>query len=142
MQPLVRFAIETAMRQGEMLSLRWEHVDLRTRTAHLEDTKNGEARTVPLSSRAAAVLEVLPHSIDGRVFPISAQAVKRAWGRACRRAGIEGLHFHDLRHEATSRLAERLPNLIELAAVTGHKDPRMLKRYYHPRAADLAKKLG
>ena len=142
MRPLVRFAIETAMRQGELLSLRWEHVDLRTRTAHLKNTKNGEARTVPLSSRAVAVLEVLPHSIDGRVFPITAQAVKLAWGRACRRAGIEGLHFHDLRHEATSRLAERLPNLIELAAVTGHKDLRMLKRYYHPRATDLARKLG
>jgi integrase len=58
------------------------------------------------------------------------------------RAGIEDLHFHDLRHEATSRLAEKLPNVIELAAVTGHKDLRMLKRYYHPRAEDLARKLG
>ena len=76
------------------------------------------------------------------MFPISSQAVKLAWGRACRRAGIEGLHFHDLRHEATSRLAERLPNLIELAAVTGDKNLRMLRRYYHPRATDLAKKLG
>ena len=76
------------------------------------------------------------------MFPISSQAVKLAWGRACRRAGIKGLHFHDLRHEATSRLAERLPNLIELAAVTGDKNLRMLRRYYHPRATDLAKKLG
>ncbi|MCK9367423.1 MAG: site-specific integrase [Metallibacterium scheffleri] len=142
LRPLVQFAIETAMRQGEMLALVWEHVDLEERTAHLEDTKNGEARTVPLSSRAVAVLEALPRSPDGRVFPISAQAVKLAWGRACRRAGLEDLHFHDLRHEAASRLAEKLPNLIELAAVTGHKDLRMLKRYYHPRATDLAKKLG
>ena len=142
MRPLVQLAVETAMRQGELLSMHWEHVDLKAQTAYLPDTKNGEARTVPLSSRAVAVLEALPRSADGRVFPISAQAVKLAWGRACRRAGIEGLHFHDLRHEATSRLAEKLPNLIELAAVTGHLDPRMLKRYYHPRATDLAKKLG
>ena len=130
------------MRQGELLALRWERVDLEARTAYLEDTKNGEARTVPLSSRAVAVLEALPRSANGRVFPITAQAVKLSWGRACKRAGIKGLHFHDLRHEATSRLAEKLPNLIELAAVTGHKDLRMLKRYYHPRAADLARKLG
>ena len=144
MRPLVQFAIETAMRQGELLALLWENVDLKARTAHLEDTKNGEARTVPLSSRAVAVLEALPRSsgIDGRVFPLTAQAVKLAWKRACKRAGLENLHFHDLRHEATSRLAEKLPNLIELAAVTGHKDLRMLKRYYHPRATDLAKKLG
>ncbi len=142
MRPLVQFAIETAMRQGELLALRWENVDLKARTAHLEDTKNGEARTVPLSSRAVALLGALPRSADGRVFPVTAQAVKLAWKRACRRASIEGLHFHDLRHEATSRLAEKLPNLIELAAVTGHRDLRMLKRYYHPRATDLAKKLG
>ena len=144
MRPLVQLAIETAMRQGKLLALAWDNVDLKAQTARLEDTKNGESRTVPLSSHAVAVLEALPRGsgMDGRVFPISAQAVKLAWKRACKRAGIEGLHFHDLRHEATSRLAEKLPNLIELAAVTGHKDLRMLKRYYHPRATDLAKKLG
>ncbi len=141
LRPLVQLAVETAMRQGELLALTWDNVDLKARTAHLPDTKNGEARTVPLSSRAVAVLEALRRSADGRVFPITAQAVKLSWGRACKRAGIENLHFHDLRHEATSRLAEKL-NLLELAAVTGHKDLRMLKRYYHPRAADLAKKLG
>ena len=141
MQPLVRFAVETAMRQGELLTLRWDNVDLEARTAYLENTKNGDPRTVPLSSRAVAVLEALPRSPAARVFPLTAQAVKLAWSRACKRAGIENLHFHDLRHEATSRLAEKL-NLLELAAVTGHKDLRMLKRYYHPRASDLAKKLG
>lgn len=142
MLPLVQLAVETAMRRGELLALRWEHVDLKDRTAYLDDTKNGEARTVPLSSRALAVLKGLPRSPDGRVFPISAQAVQLAWKRACQRAGIEGLHFHDLRHEAASRLGGKLSNVLELAAVTGHKDLRMLKRYYHPRAADLAKKLG
>ena len=142
LRPLVQIAIETAMRQGELLALRWEHVDLKARTAHLEDTKNGESRTVPLSRRAGSILKALPRSPDGRVFPLTAQAVKLAWRRACLRAGIEDLHFHDLRHEAASRLGEKLSNVLELAAVTGHKDLRMLKRYYHPRAADLAKKLG
>ncbi len=105
-------------------------------------TKNGEPRTVPLSSRAVAVLEALPRSVDGRVFPTTAAALKKAWERAVARAGIEDLHFHDLRHEATSRLAERVPNVIELAAITEHKDLRMLKRYYHLRAEGLARKLG
>ena len=78
----------------------------------------------------------------GKVFKTTADALKKAWDRACTAAGLDDLHFHDLRHEATSRLAERLHNVIELSAVTGHKDLRMLKRYYHPRAEDLAKKLG
>jgi integrase len=141
-RPIVELALETAMRRGELLSLAWDNIDLKRRTAHLPVTKNGEARTIPLSSRAIAILNDLPRSIDGRVFPVTANALKIAFERSVRRAGIEDLHFHDLRHEATSRLAEKLPNLIELSAVTGHKDLRMLKRYYHPRAEDLAKKLG
>ncbi len=141
-RPLVLLALETAMRRGEMLSLLWANIDSKRSLAYLPTTKNGDARTVPLSSLALSVLREMPRSIDGRVFPISDDAVKKAFVRACKRAGIEDLHFHDLRHEATSRLAERLPNLVELAAVTGHKDLRMLKRYYHPRAEDLARKLG
>lgn len=141
-KPLVIIAIETAMRRGELLSLAWKNVDLKAQTAFLEKTKNGDSRTVPLSLRACATLDALPRSIDGRVFPVSPDALKKAWGRACEGAKIKNLHFHDLRHEATSRLAEKLPNLIELAAVTGHRDLKMLARYYHPRAVDLAKKLG
>lgn len=141
-RPLVLLALETAMRRGELLTLLWENIDLKRRVAHLPITKNGDARTVPLSSAAVAVLKGLPRSIEGRVFPVTEDALKKAFTRACKRAEIEDLHFHDLRHEATSRLAERLPNVIELATVTGHKDLRMLKRYYHPRAEDLARKLG
>jgi integrase len=130
------------MRRGELLSLTWDNVDLKKQIAFLPETKNGETRTVPLSSRAVAVLEALPRSIGGKVFPTTPAALKKAFERACAGAGITNLHFHDLRHEATSRMSEKLPNLIELAAVTGHKDLRMLKRYYHPRAEDLARKLG
>ena len=65
-----------------------------------------------------------------------------AWQRAVKRSGLKDLHFHDLRHEAASRLAEKLSNILELSSVTGHKDIRMLKRYYHPRAEELAKKLA
>ena len=138
---VIRLAVETACRRGELCAMRWEHVDLKARTAHLPHTKNGHARTVPLSSRAVDVLHALPRRLDGRVFGLRPDSVSQAFARAAQRAGIEGVHLHDLRHEATSRLAERL-QAHELAKVTGHGDTRMLMRYYHPRATDLAKKLG
>ncbi|CAB1368374.1 site-specific integrase [Denitratisoma oestradiolicum] len=168
-KPLVLLAIETAMRRGELLSLTWPNVDLKRRIAHLPLTKNGESRTVPLSSRAVTILSELKRAQEDKkkgasrvvtlreqekspvgddqaegikVFPVTANALKLAFERAVRRAGLDNFRFHDLRHEGTSRLAEKLPNVIELAAVTGHKDLRMLKRYYHPRAEDLAMKLG
>lgn len=143
MLPLAQLALETAMRQGESLALRWENVDLRRRVAFLPETKNGESRAVPLSSRAIAILESLPRSIDGRVFPVTQGLVVQAWGHAVRRAGIKDLHFHDLRHEALSRLAERGSlSVLELTAISGHKTLQMLKRYTHLRAEDLAQKLG
>lgn len=142
MRPLVTLAIETAMRRGELLALRWSDVFLSDRYVRLHDTKNGELRDVPLSSRAYAVLEHLPRHLSGKVFPTTEDAVKKAFARAVIRADLGDLHFHDLRHEATSRIAEKLDNVLELSAVTGHKTLSMLKRYYHPRAKDLARKLG
>ncbi len=141
--PIVQLALETAMRQGELIRLHWEHIDLNRRTAHLPDTKNGEARTVPLSTTAVRVLRTLPRSLHGPVFPgVTTEAIKRAYIRAVRRAGIENLRFHDLRHEATTRLFEKGLNIMEVASVTGHKDLRMLRRYTHLKAEDLARKLG
>lgn len=142
-KPVVQLAIETAMRRGELLALRWADVDLTKRIAHLRTSKNGESRTVPLSPAAVAVLAGLPRSIDGRVMPTTADALKKGFTRACERAGIRGLRFHDLRHEATSRLFERgVFGMMEIAAITGHKTLSMLKRYTHLRAEDLARKLG
>ena len=168
--PLVQLALETAMRRGELLSLRWENVDLKRRTAHLPDTKNGDARTVPLSTKAVGILKELSsrsesspcdpeERVTGPVFTTTAMAFRRGFTRAvdrardeyiadCKKTGTRptlgflcDIHFHDTRHEAASRLAEKLSNVLELSAVTGHRDLRMLKRYYHPRAEDLAKKL-
>ncbi len=141
--PMVRLAIETAMRQGEIVSLRWENIDLQKRTAHLPETKNGEVRSVPLSSKAVEVLEALSPSINGAVFPgVTTEAVKRAFIRAGQRASLDDFHFHDLRHEATSRLVEKgVFDSLELMRITGHKDTRMLLRYTHLKASDLAKKL-
>ncbi len=141
--PIVQLALETAMRQGELISLRWENVDLNRCIAHLPDTKNGESRTVPLSTTAIKVLRALPRSINGQVFPgLTTEAVKRAYTRAVRRTDIKDLRFHDLRHEATTRLFEKGLNIMEVASITGHKDLRMLRRYTHLKAEDLARKLG
>jgi integrase len=140
--PATILSLETAMRRSELLRLCWSNIDLTEQTAFLPMTKNGTARTVPLSRKAVAVLSELPHSIDGRVFPVEAATLHAAFKRACKRAGVEGFRWHDLRHTAITRLAEKLPNLIELAAVSGHRSLTMLKRYYHPCAADLAKKIG
>jgi integrase len=141
-EPIIILALETAMRRSEILSLTWDNIDFQARTAFLPVTKNGRSRRVPLSAVALQVLEALPR--DGeRVFPVSANAIKLAWSRTiCPAAGIENLHFHDLRHEATSRLAESgLFTLVELQAVTGHRDTRMLLRYSHLCATKLAEKM-
>jgi integrase len=141
-RPFVILALETAMRRGELLSLRWENIDYSKRTAFLQLTKNGDSRTVPLSTRAIETLQALPISIDGRVLPINFAALETNFKRARERVKLENLRIHDLRHTAVTRLAERLPNLIELSAVSGHRSLAMLKRYYHPRAEDIARKLA
>lgn len=141
-KPAIVLALETAMRRGELLALEWQYVDLAKCVAYLPLTKNGDARTVPMSKKAVEALSALPRSIGGRVLPITPMALRKAFERACEGAGIADLHFHDLRHTATTRLAQKLPNLVELAAVTGHRDVRMLARYYHPKAEELARKLG
>ena len=140
---IVKLAIETAMRQGEIVSLDWKHVDLNKPSAYLPETKNGESRGVPLSTTAVATIRALPRSTSGKLFPgVTTEAVKRAFMRACARAEIEDFHFHDLRHEATSRLFEKGLNPLEVASITGHKTLQMLKRYTRLRAEDLAKKSG
>jgi integrase len=142
MLSIVEFTIETAMRRGELLRLMWSDVDFEKRTAYLAITKNGDSRTVPLSTTAIQILHSLPRSINGRVFPVNAPAVAAAFIRVTKRTGVLDFHFHDLRHTAITRLADKLPNLIELSAVSGHKSLSMLKRYYHPNAEQLAIKLG
>lgn len=134
-------SLETALRQGELLRLRWGDIDLENQTAFLPITKNGIARTVPLSKKAVSILSALPRDAEGNVFPIKSANLHAAFRRACSRADIVNFRWHDLRHTAITKLANKLPNVIELAAVSGHRSLAMLKRYYHPSAIDLAKKL-
>lgn len=145
MRILVQLAIETAMRQGELLKMCWEDIEFASDhgTAYLADTKNGEDRVVPLSAKAVALIRELPRPSDGgRVFPFTKDAVRTTWNFACKRAEITGLRFHDLRHEATSRLFELGLDRVEAASITGHKTLQMLKDYTHLRAATLAKKIN
>jgi len=138
----VVLALTTAMRRGELLALRWEHVDLNRRVAFLPQTKNGDSRTVPLMPRALELLASLPHSECGRVIPLTGNALQKAFTRARVTAGLPDVHLHDARHCAITKMSELLPNVIELAAVSGHKDLQMLKRYYHPNPETLALKLA
>ncbi|WP_256204499.1 tyrosine-type recombinase/integrase [Pseudomonas sp. CBZ-4] len=167
---IMTFAVETAMRRSEITSLQSANVNLDKRVALLLITKNGSSRGVPLSSKAAGILKNLAERDDGRCFRSRPDSITKAFANAianARHAYTEGLslhlkhkklsqenidkrieadpflmdlRFHDLRHEATSRLAEIFP-LHELTKITGHQDTRMLMRYYHPKTEDLAKKL-
>ncbi|MFM8239310.1 MAG: site-specific integrase, partial [Actinomycetota bacterium] len=113
------------------------------RTLRLTMTKNGHPRTIPLAPEAMATIEALRSLSRGeRILTISANALRLAWERMKRRAGIQDLRFHDLRHEAISRLFERGLNVPEVAVMSGHRDPRMLFRYTHPRPEDIARKLA
>lgn len=202
--PVIRWALETAMRREEISSLTWNNIDLVRRTAHLPRTKNGEARTVPLSSRALEILDNVLFRIGGQVFEESDNQIKTQWTQEAamapdetttltwaeidlvprtarglqlsesameilhgllrripapvfgltkdqitdrmrvttKRAQLSNLRFHDIRHEATSRLFERgTLDMMEVAQITGHKTLSMLRRYTHLRAEDLAEKL-
>jgi len=143
MNQVIRFALETAMRRGELAGMTWEMVDLKKRTVTLPETKNGQKRIVPLSSVAATILKdrLSTRRIDGKVWNIGLDAISQDFAKACQKAGLSDLHFHDLRHEATSRFFEKGFNPMEVSAITGHKTLQMLKRYTHLRAEDLAERL-
>jgi integrase len=137
------------MRRGEILNIRAGHIDLDRRVLQIPETKTDVPRAIPLSGQAAGTLALLRDqalSAEDRIFPVTANAFRLAWERCRRRAarevqGIEDLRFHDLRHEAVSRFFEAGLSLPEVAAISGHREPRMLLRYTHLRPEDIAQKL-
>lgn len=139
-KPVVIFAMETAARRGEILSLTWDRVDLQRGTAKV-DGKTGP-RTIPLSPTCIALLKALPRSLDGRVFPVTVEALKQSYERVLARAGIHNFTFHDLRHDALTRLAKKGLSVLELRAISGHTSANMLQRYVSIDAGDLAEKLA
>ncbi len=148
-QRAIIIAVETAVRRGELLNIRKSHINFDNQTLHIPETKTDTPRTIPLSSRAVVSLRE-QISISGNIAPIREtplfsllpDSLSQAFRRLCRRLDIQNLHFHDLRHEATSRLFEKGLNPVEVATITGHKDTRMLMRYTHLRAEDLVGRLG
>lgn len=138
-EPIMRLARETGMRRGELLNVQAKHVDLKRRSLTIPLAKNGHSRTIPLSLEATAVLRQC--SREGHLFPITRNALRLAWERVKRRAGVPDLHFHDLRHEAISRLFEFGLTTPEVALVSGHRDIRMLFRYSHAMRSQIVAKL-
>ena len=138
--PIVELALETGMRRGEILKLKWSNINFYDRTAYLEDTKNGEDRYVPLSLKATELLSSVNKTND-IVFPLSSNAVRLSWERLKRKAKIYNLRFHDLRHEALSRMTEKGLNPLEVAGISGHKRLEQLGAYTHLDYRKLAKKL-
>ena len=134
LRKVIELAIETALRRGEILNIKTEHI--KGQTLLIPKTKNNHPRTIPLTKRALCILEnsKLP-------FPMSANAVRLAWERLKKKGNIKDLHFHDLRHEAISKFFERGLSIPEVALISGHKDVRMLFRYTHLRPEDILKKL-
>jgi len=131
---IIELAIETAMRRGEILNIKQEHI--KGQTLLIPETKNGHPRTIPLTKRALYILEnsQLP-------FSMPANAVRLAWDRLKKKGNIKDLHFHDLRHEAISRFFEKGLSIPEVALISGHRDYKMLFRYTHLKAEDILKRL-
>jgi len=151
MQYIIPFAVETAMRCGEIASIECDDIDFENKIVHLYDTKNNDSRDVPLSSTAYGIIKSVADMDYNPVFNMTAPAISKAFRRICKRArDIDGkedepivdLHFHDLRHEATTRLFEKGLSTEQVKAITGHKTYSMLARYTHLKASDLVGLLG
>lgn len=137
------FAIETAMRAGEIVALTWARVDTVRRVARLDQTKNGTGRDVPLSTEAVRIVRQLVEVTQDlqTVFGISStQTLDALFRKAKAKAAVDGLTFHDSRHTAITRLAKKL-DVLALARMVGHRDLRMLQVYYNESAEELAKRL-
>ncbi|MGH1429372.1 MAG: tyrosine-type recombinase/integrase [Arenicella sp.] len=152
---MVRLALYTAMRLGEISNLTRQQINLEKRTIHLSDTKNNESRTVPLTNKALVVInEALNHPIrpmdthllfygePGKTGDRKPYVINKLWNQALERAQINDLRFHDLRHEATSRFVEAGLSDQQVSSITGHKSMQMLRRYTHLRTEDLVSKIS
>lgn len=145
--PIVKFALETAMRRGEILALTWGNIDFERSSATIMEAKNGYGRVIPLTRTAVSVLRqveavnALPITTKARVFPIVPITLHSSWRGLVDRAKIHDLHFHDLRHEAISRLFEMGLTAPEVASISGHRTVSQLFRYAHASQASVREKM-
>ncbi len=144
LQLLTLLALGTGARAGELLTLTWRQVDLKKRQITLTKTKNGDARTLPIPEAAYPLLKgrIRQLGVD-LVFPSKRDPsrptnVRNAWLKALKRADIEEFHFHDLRHSAASYLVQAGVSLVQVAALLGHRDLKMTRRYSHLEPKHLA----
>ncbi len=143
---IIRLAVETAMRQAEFTQLTWKMVSFTQNTITLpgSTTKTGKKRVIPLSEKATDILQALYHKKkeeDERIFPVAPHSLATAFRRAAKRANIEDIHFHDMRHEAISRFVEMGLSIPEISGISGHATLQMLARYSHPSSEHLVAKL-
>ena len=131
------FAIETAMRLGELCQIRREHVHDKYVHLPAHTTKTNVARNVPLSGAARKLVKRLDDVTGDLLFDLDRDSCSTIFSKAAKKAGVENLTFHDTRHEATTRLAQKLP-VLDLARVTGHRDLKQLMTYYNKDAKELA----
>jgi integrase len=143
MSRIVKFAVATAMRQEEICRVTWDDLNSRTKMLTIRDRKDprekkGNDQRIPLLAvsgyDALALIEeqrALRTNAEDRIFPFNHRSAGTAFRRACQDLKIEDLHFHDLRHEGTSRLFEAGFAIEQVSLVTGHKDWKMLRRYTH-----------
>jgi integrase len=146
---IVRFAVATAMRQDEIVRVDWRDFDANSRMLLIRDRKDprrkhGNDQRIPLLDvsgyDACEIIEEqgqYSNIREGRIFPYNGRSVGTAFRRQCRDLKIDNLHFHDLRHEATSRLFEAGFSIEQVALITGHKDWKMLRRYTHLKPESL-----
>lgn len=135
------FAIETGMRAGEIAGLTWDRVYMERRFCTVSSGKTQAAkRDVPLSAEALRLLARMKSADTKAVFDLTTQQIDVLFRRAKDKALVTGLHFHDTRAEAITRLAQKL-DILTLARMVGHRDLRMLQIYFRESAEDTAKKL-
>lgn len=142
-QTIFIIATETAMRRSEIMGLRWEDINKRAHSAILRDTKNGETRTTLFSDVAMAALSRHGgRKTKGDVWSITESQLRKQWESARDEIGAPDLHFHDLRHEGTSRLFEKGLNVFEVQSITGHKTLSELRKYTHLEPTNILSKLN
>lgn len=140
------FDIETALRRSELANIEREFIDITRRVLYVPNSKSDwktgkKGRVVPLSPLAVEILKSIPSRLHGPIFGMKPESISQAFERLCEKQGIIDLRFHDLRHEAISRLFEKGLSIEEVASVSGHCDWKSLKRYTHPDPEKLALKL-
>lgn len=146
LKPVIVVALNTGMRRGEILNLKWNQIDFEKELIKVENTKSGKKRHIHINSELASLLLRLKSEEDSGEFvfvnPDTGKPfldLKRAFKGACKKAAIEDLRFHDLRHTFASRLVENGVDLITVKDLLGHSTVKMTERYTHPNQ-DLKKK--